>query len=202
VQLVVGTQELVADLRAFNGYVALAFIAYNAGAGSARAIVRRAAGAKGATGSATKCERACFDAATLLHQPPASVMVSMGQWQCDKNLKPAGSGWFGNWAVFDRATGIQLIKFQYLRSIRTQIRKSPPGIPCDATTHGYGHRLPGSGAVVSGWSRTGALDKLLDPTKLGRSYQQAAPGELTPIADDGVPLKIVNGSLKKISSRP
>jgi hypothetical protein len=200
VQMVAGTQELVTGLRNFNGYVALAFIAYNAGTGSATAIARRAAGPQGATGSAANWERGCLAGAAILHQPPANVVVSMGRWQCDKNLatpsKPT-SGWFKRYGVSDRATGIQLIAFQYLRSIRTQIRKNPPGVPCSAANHHQ--RLDGTGDLVTERSRWGALDKLLDPTKLKRSYQQAAPGELTTIADDGVPLRIVNGRLTRVA---
>lgn len=199
VQIVCGTQELVTGLRNFNGYVALAFIAYNAGTGSATAIVRRAAGQQGATGSAANWERACLAAATILHQAPANVVVSRGQWQCDKNLatpsKPA-SGWFRSYRVNDRATGIQLIAFQYLRSIRTEIRAFPPAIPCGVANHHQ--RLDGTGGLVAERSRWGALDKLFDPTKLRRSYQQAAP-ELTARTDNGSPLKIVNGVLTAVA---
>ncbi len=200
VQIAAGTQELLTGLSNFNGYVTLAFIAYNAGTGSATAILGRAAGPQGANGSPADRERGCLAGATLLHQSPANVVVSSGKWHCDKNLAQAGkptSGWSKQYTVHDRATGIQLIAFQYLRSIRTQIRKNPPEIACGAANHHA--RLDGSGELLGERSRCGALDKLLDPTKLGRPYQRAAPGELTPNADDGSPLKIMNGVLTRVA---
>jgi hypothetical protein len=199
VQIVAGTQELVTGLQNFNGYVALAFVAYNAGTGSASAIVRHAAGSRGATGSSEKWERACHAAATVLHQHPRDAVVSTGQWQCDANLaKPGvrGSGWHKRFAVHDRTSGIQLIAFQYLRSVRTQIRKNRPDLVCSASNHKQ--RLDGTGELVFEPSRLGALDKLFDPRKLGRTYQRAAAGELKPIPDDGSPLKIVEGRLTKV----
>jgi hypothetical protein len=198
-QIAAGTQELLTGLRNFNGYVALAFVAYNAGTGSAAAIVRHAAGPQGATGSSQNWERACRAAATVLHQRPTDAVVSTGQWQCDANLaRPGvrGSGWHKRFVVRDRTSGNQLIAFQYLRSLRTRIRKNRPDLVCSTSNHKQS--LDGTGDLVSEQSRWGALDKLYDPGKLGRTYQQAAVGELKPVADDGSPLKIVNGDLTKV----
>jgi hypothetical protein len=131
----------------------------------------------------------------------SAVDVAPGQWQCDKNLaSPSrpGSGWYKRYGVNDRATRIQLIAFQYLRSVTTQITTIRPTIACDATTHQQ--RQPGTGPVVSERSRWGVLDKLYDPGKLGKSYRQAAAGQLTPIADDASPLKVANGQLTKVTS--
>jgi hypothetical protein len=201
VQIAAGTQELVTGLRNFNGYVALAFIAYNAGTRSAASIVRRAAGPQGATGSSANWERGCLAGATLLHRPESGAVVSMGQWQCDKNLARPGniaSGWFKRYAVHDRATGIQLIAFQYLRRIRTQIRQNRPPIACSPANHKQ--RLDGSGEIITQLSRWGALDKLFDPSKLSRPYREAAAGELAARVDDGTPLKIVNGTLTRVTA--
>ncbi len=200
VQIAAGTQELVTGLRNFNGYVALAFIAYNAGTRSASAIVRHAAGPQGATGSSVNWERGCLAGATLLHRRPADVVVSVGQWQCDQNLARPGkiaSGWFRRFAVHDRATGIQLISFQYLRRLRTQIRRDPPPIACGTANHRQ--RLDGSGPMETRHTRIGALDKLLDPRKLERPYRDAALGELASFADDGSPLKIAGGVLTRVA---
>ena len=200
VQVAAGTQELVTGLRNFNGYIALACIAYNAGTGSATHIVRRAAGPQGATGTPEKWERACFAGARLLHQPVSAVFVATGQWQCDKNLASPtrlGSGWYKRYGVTDRATGIQLIAFQYLRRVTTRIRRDRPTIACEPATHKT--RLDGSGPDIPITSRWGMLDKLFDPGKLTKSYRDAATGQLAPIADDGSPLKIVNGQLTRVA---
>jgi hypothetical protein len=198
VQIAAGTHELATGLRNFNGYIALACVAYNAGTGSATHIVRRAGGPQGATGTPEKWERACFAGARLLHQPVSAVVVAIGQWQCDKNLaSPKRSGWYKRYGVTDRATGIQLIAFQYLRSVTTQIRRVPPTIACEPATHKK--RLDGSGAFISETSRWGMLDKLFDPGKLKKSYREAATGQLAPIADDGTPLRIVNGQVAKVA---
>ena len=90
----------------------------------------------------------------------------------------------------DKATGLSLVAYQYLRSIRYQIRKGQPGTPCGETLHKS--RQAGSGEPETRTSRVGALDKLYDPAKLRREYQRA---ELQPRVDDGRPLKVSNGQL-------
>jgi len=200
VQIVAGTQELVTSLRAFNGYVALAFVAYNAGTGSANLMATRGKGRRRPSATPEEWERMCRAAATLLHQPVSAVTVLTGQWQCDANLldgRPGPkAGWHKRYGVVDRTTKRSLIAYQYLRKVSSKIRRSPPAIACDASTHMK--RFDGTGDWSYEPSRPGALDKLFDPGKLGRSYQKAAAGELSPIPDDGSPWKIAGGRLTKV----
>lgn len=191
IQIAVGVQELTTNLEKFNGYVALAFQAYNAGAGWAYYTVT---GGKMKTKppqvTSAYWEDMCRIGAALLHQPASELRISNGVWQCDANMP----GWFGHVAVFDKQSGVQLIAYKYLRSITERIRQQRPATPCMQATHKQRH--PGSGQFVTRQTRAGSLDKLYQPNKLGQAYQQAA--QLTPITDDGLPLKIDSGRLVKM----
>lgn len=191
IQIAVGVQELMTNLEKFNGYVALAFQAYNAGAGWAYYTV---SGGKMKTKppkvTAAFWEDMCRIGAALLHQSASGLRINDGVWQCDANMP----GWFGHIAVFDKQSGVQLIAYKYLRSISERIRQQRPATPCTQTTHKQ--RQPGSGQLITRQTRAGSLDKLYQPNKLGQAYQQAA--QLTPITDDGLPLKVDSGRLVKM----
>jgi D-alanyl-D-alanine carboxypeptidase/N-acetylmuramoyl-L-alanine amidase len=198
VQIATGVQELNTNLQRFSGYVALAFIAYNAGPGWASYIATQGKFKKRPpTTSDATWEKLCRAGAALLHQSPSSLLIGKGAWQCDKNLGSTG-GWFKTFGVTDPTTKLQLIAYQYLRSIKTCINSKKPTVPCNAQNHTK--REPGSGPEVCDATRYGALDKLFDPMKLGAAYRQAAGKGLVAISDDGSPLKVVNGSLIKITS--
>ena len=199
-QIVAGTQELVTNLQRTNGYVALAFVGYNAGYGSAYWVATgRSPRAKPRiTGDAW--EQACRVGATLLHQPRTAVNVQQGVWQCDKNLAVRGqSGWFAKYSVRDRKTGRLLIAYQYLRSVLSCIRETRPGVPCGPSNHGPQYAQPGSGRTVCKDTRPGALDKLYDPARFGSPYRQIAQAEFRSIPDDGAPIKVVDGRLTKMA---
>jgi hypothetical protein len=200
VQIAAGVQEIVIGLGKFNGYVALALIAYNAGAGNATFIATR-----GKTNSRAKLaafrppaawEAACLFGAGLLHQPATAVIVQQGRWQCDANLATRGrSGWHKEIQVQDRS-GRTLIAYQYLRSVRGCIPRVPPTEVCNAAIHKQ--RRPGTGALTCTPSRDGALDKLYDPTRLRPELQLAAAAFLQPIPQDHLPLKVENGRFVKV----
>ncbi len=199
VQIAAGTQELVSGLSRFNGYVALAFVAYNAGAGSAYWV---------ATGRSPKVrpypvgeewEQACRIGATLLHQAPGAVDVPNGMWQCDVNLAVAGkpgTGWYRKYSVRDRKTGRLLISYQYLRSVRSCVRAGAPTIPCGQDNHA--HQQDGSGRLDCSSSRMGALDKLYDTAQFPSPYREVAQAVFPPLGDDGSPLKVVGGKMTKV----
>jgi hypothetical protein len=203
VQIAAGTQELVNNLREFNGYVALAFVGYNAGSSSAYWVAtgRSPKARPRPTGKAW--EDACRIGATLLHQSPTAVDVKQGVWRCDANLAQAakpGSGWFRKFEVRDRRTGRLLIAYQYLRSVKACIPAGRPGIPCGWRNHRQ--ELPGSGRLDCSQTRIGALDKLHDPGKFASPYRQVAQAQFSAILDDGWPLKAANAQLAKVPPAP
>jgi hypothetical protein len=198
VQIATGVMELSEGLRKFNGYAALAFIAYNAGSGWAYYIAtegQRQSKPPGIT--AAQWEDRCRVGAGRLHQSPAAVQVATAVWQCDSNMP----GWFKHMAVTDVPSGLQLIAYQYLRSINVCIRQqAPAAAQCNAATHAQ--RQPGTGNQVCRPTRVGSLDKLYDPQRLGAGYRQAAQGQLPAITDDNLPIKAVNRDLFKIPAPP
>jgi hypothetical protein len=199
VQIAAGTQELVSGLSRFNGYVALAFVAYNAGAGSAYRVATGRSPTVRPQPSGEEWEQACRIGATLLHQAPGTVNVPNGVWQCDANLAAAGkpgSGWYRKYSVRDRKTGRLLIAYQYLRSVRSCVRAGPPTIPCAWNNHK--HQQDGSGRLDCSSSRMGALDKLYDTVQFPSPYREVAQAEFLPIGDDGSPLKVVGGKMTKV----
>jgi hypothetical protein len=194
VQIATGVQELKEDLLKFSGYVALAYQAYNAGAGWGYWTATRGRQKSRPQGvSDLEWENMCRFGASLLHQPATDLHIQAGTWQCDANI-PA---WFSHIPVYDRHTGLQLIAFKYLRSI-TQCTRKKPNTPCAQASHK--NRDPGSGSEVCTKSRPGSLDKLYNPKLLRTKYYQAAKEELIAIQDDRLPLKVVNGRLVKIPS--
>ncbi len=194
VQIATGVQELKENLDRFNGYVALAYQAYNAGSGWAYYTVTSGRGKRRPRDlSNLDWENMCRFGASLLHQPPQAVNVEMGVWQCDKNIPT----WFSHIPVRDRQSRLSLVAYKYLRSIKECIHSAPPARNfCNDANHA--HRDPGSGPVRCRDTRPGTLDKLYDPNKLGRSYREAARGGLKPISDDGLPLKVQNSRLVKM----
>lgn len=193
VQIAIGIQELVANLEKFNGYVALAYQAYNAGEGWAYYTATHGAKKTKPAGiTAAQWEDMCKFAASLLHQPARAVRISEGVWQCDSNI-PA---WSSHVAVFDAQSGLQLIEFKYLRSITVRIHERRPATPCSQAQHKK--RESGSGAIVERATRAGSLDKLYQPYKLEGAYYQIAQAQLPPITDDGLPLKVELGQLVKM----
>ena len=199
VQIAAGTQELVSGLSRFNGYVALAFVAYNAGAGSAYRVATGRSPAVRPQPGGEEWEQACRIGATLLHQAPSAVDVPNGVWQCDANMAAAGkpgSGWYRKYSVRDRKTGRLLISYQYLRSVRSCVRAGPPTIPCEWNMHT--HQQDGSGRLNCGSSRMGALDKLYDTAQFPSPYREVAQAAFPPLGDDGSPLKVVGGKMTKV----
>ena len=191
IQIAVGVQELMTNLERFNGYVALAYQAYNAGSGWAYYTVTAGARkTRPANVTAAQWEDMCRIGAAILHQSPSSVRINDGVWQCDANIPT----WFSHVAVFDRQSGLQLIAYKYLRSISQRIRGQRPATPCTQAVHKQ--RQPGTGQFVTSQTRDGSLDKLYQPNKLGQAYAQAA--QLGPITDDGLPLKVELGRLVKM----
>jgi hypothetical protein len=190
VQIACGMTELKTNLDLFNGYIALAWIAYNAGAGWAYHLATRGR-SKSRPGGITPAawEDACRFGATLAHQAPSAMRIDNGVWQCDRNI-PA---WFKAFFVKDRPTDLTVVAYQYLRSISARIRANHPTTPCDATTHG--HREEGTGELRLETTRDGVLDKLYAPaTKLARDYRPAA-SDFPRLTDDGRPLKVSGGTL-------
>jgi hypothetical protein len=47
-------------------------------------------------------------------------------------------------------------------------------------------------------TRDGALDKLYNPKKLGRTYYYPVKSQLTAIAENNLPLRVLNGQLVKM----
>jgi hypothetical protein len=200
VQIAAGTQELVTNLRRFNGYVALAFVGYNAGPGSAYRVATGLSPTIRPRPAGADWERACRVGATLLHQPPTAVNVPLGVWQCDANLAVTtrpGTGWHRRFAVRDSRSNRLLIAYQYLRSVRACIHHERPGTPCGWSVH-MDHQM-GSGRIECAATRIGALDKLLDPSRFPTAYRTIAQAEFRRIADDGSPLKVVGGELTKVA---
>ncbi len=196
VQIATGVQELQTNLLRFSGYVALAFVAYNAGAGWAYFVATQGR-SKRRPGpvSVQQWENMCRFGAALYHQPQEGLRIEEGSWQCDANI-PA---WFGHIPVFDRQSGLQLITFKYLRRIRECIRGPKPSVAsCTRATHGRRGRRRGTGPIVCTLTRPGALDKLYDPRLLGSPYYEAVRTELLPIPMDPLPLKVVGEQLRKM----
>jgi len=193
VQIATGVQELMNNLERFNGYLALAYQAYNAGAGWAYYTATRGAKkAKPAGVTTAQWEDMCKFGASLLHQPASAVHINEGVWQCDANIPT----WFSHIPVSDAQSGLSLIAYKYLRSITERIHKQKPATPCTQAQHKK--RQSGSGPIVTRSSRAGSLDKLYQPNKLGSVYYQTAQAQLTPIVDDGLPLKVDLGRLVKM----
>ena len=194
VQISTGIQELQNALRLCSGYVALSFVAYNAGLGSAAHIATRGRATRRPTGTTEVAwENMCNFGATLLHQRPSEVNVEPGVWRCDRNIPT----WYREIRVRDRNSGLLLIAYQYLRSIRRCARRQQPTEPCNAESHGQ--RRPGSGEIRCDVSRAGALDKLYNPRLLRPAIFQAVQGELGSVTDDGLPIRVTTGGLVKMS---
>lgn len=192
IQIATGIQELNDNLRTFNGYVALAFQAYNAGTGWAYYTVTQGKAKSRPRGvDDLQWENMCRFGASLLHQSPHQVRIEQGRWQCDKNI-PA---WFSHVPVYDRQSGLQLVAFKYLRSVTERVSQHKPAIPC--TTSNHRRRDQGAGPIIPKTTHAGSLDKLYNPKLLGPLYYRAVASDLTPINDDGLPLKAVNGRLIK-----
>lgn len=199
VQLAVGVQELVEGLRAFNGYVAPAMIAYNAGRGNAAHIVTLGQGKQRPAGTDdARWESMCRFGAALLHQLPSTVNVERGRWRCDANIPD----WYSEFRVRDAASGLLLISYQYLRRVPACIRRGKPSEPCTAARHKV--RQDGSGEDRCKDTRYGILDKLYDPRRLRRELVAAAGTALTPIAPDTQPLKAEGEQIvkKPLASTP
>ena len=195
VQIACGIQELKNGLDRFAGYVALALIAYNAGAGNAARVVTRGASSGRPAGTTDpQWEQMCRTAAALYHQLPSAVRIATGQWQCDANI-PA---WFQHIAVFDQPSGIQLIAYQYLRQINSCIPPVRPATACVPAIQGQ--RKAGTGVLVCNPTRFGALDKLYNPTLLGGPYRAALTATVGAIPADTLPIQVQNGRLVKIAT--
>ena len=196
VQIAAGVQELKQGLDAFNGHVALALQAYNAGSWAYYTVTQDSKRRYRPAGiAAEKWETLCREGATLLHRPVSEIRVDTGTWQCDVNMP----GWSSHIPVFDKKTNRQLIAFKYLRSITECIHGRNPSLPCNkANRANHGKRDPGTGEIRCRQTRPGALDKLYDAGKLDSAYYHAAKNELPPIPDDGKPLKVINGQLVKV----
>jgi hypothetical protein len=193
VQIAGGIQLLKNALDRFAGYVALAYVAYNAGDGSAARVVTGGRATNRPAGTTDELwESMCRFAASLYHQLPRDVRIATGQWQCDANI-PA---WFRRFAVFDRNSGQNLIAYPYLRSIQSCIRPVRPAIPCTRASHGQRH--DGAGNVACSTTRAGAFDKLYAPAQLGQLYRDAIAGFLAPIPQDNLPIKVLDGRLVKM----
>ena len=198
VQIAVGVQELKDCLDEFNGYVALAYVAYNAGAGWAYHVVNNGRSRRRPTTvTPANWETQCRIGASILHQPigtgAGTVYVDAAWYQCDHNI-PA---WFRAYRVRDRGTRIALVAYQYLRRLRAQIHQNRPTVACTAAVHGAAHRQPGTGPLINVTTRQGALDKMYNPNLLGRAYYNIALVQLPAINDDGLPLKSHQGNLVK-----
>jgi hypothetical protein len=192
VQIAAGVQEIVEGLRTFNGYVALALVAYNAGQGNAAYIVTQGRAKRRPAGtSAATWESMCRLGAAMLHQPRSAVNVAPGRWRCDMNI-PA---WYREFQIRDRPTRLLLIAYQYLRSVPACIRDQKPQEACTAANHK--ERREGSGQVQCTNTRMGALDKLYEPRRLRRALFDAAGGALSAIVDDGRPLRVEAGQFVK-----
>lgn len=195
VQIAFGVQELMSNLGAVNNFLALALIGYNAGTGNAiRAATNGASMTKPPHLTAVQWERRCQFGASLYHRFPASLTIGTGLWQCDRNMGP--HGWFKSIPV-QVPGGIQLVAYQYLRSIRECVRKNRPTLPCDAAHHGASHRQAGTGPIECKTSRPGALDKIYDPCLLPVAYRKAATPFLKAIVEDEQPIKCDGPNLVK-----
>lgn len=194
VQIAAGIQELKTNLDRFNGYVALAYQAYNAGPGWASYTVTQGKHKSRPAGiDPALWESSCRFGAALLHQLPHEVEIGVGMWQCDANIPT----WSSHIPVRDRRSRLALVAYKYLRSITERIHSQKPTTPCTWAVHGAQHRQAGTGPIDSRPTRDGALDKLYDARKLGR-YYAAASSDLPAIAADNLPLKVLNGRLVKM----
>lgn len=203
VQIATGIQELKNNLDACSGYVALAYVGYNAGTGNARYIATLGRSkTRPSRITAVQWEEMCRFGSSLLHQRPGNgpgtVEVKQGWWQCDKNLNSNRGDWFRAYSVRDRQSQLALIAYQYLRSINACILKQRPNATCSTSNHKA--RQLGSGQLQCRNTRAGALDKLYSPSNfLDSNYYNAALAELTAITDDNLPLKVYNGHLVKVT---
>jgi len=196
-------QELKAALQKFNGYVALAFSAYNTGGGNVSLLVtKRQHNKRPLDVTDEQWEQMCRTAASMLHQRPSDARVEQGIWLCDPNLRTAKGNWIPRYGsrMFDKKTGLRLVGFQYLRSIRGFAPSQGPSTKCDFNVPKKERVQPGSGELKYHTTRVGALDKLYDPQKLGKAYYQPAKDQLPAIPDDDLPLKVLNGKLVKVQA--
>src|SRR6266542_645258 len=193
VQIACGIQLLKNALDRFAGYVALAYIAYNAGDGNAARVVTGGRATNRPAGTTDEqWESMCRFAASLYHQFPRDVRIATGQWQCDANIPD----WFRRFAVFDRHSGQHLIAYHYLRGVQSCIRPMRPAIPCTRAVHGQRH--DGAGDVACSATRAGAIDKLYDPGQLDQPYREAIARLLAPIPQDNLPIKVFDGRMVKM----
>lgn len=192
VQIAVGIQVLIDNLRKFNGYIALAYVAYNTGSGAYK-VVTGGERRRPRRISDSQWEKMCWTAASLLHQSPNEVRVEKGTWRCDNNIPT----WYVTARVFDHETGRELNGYKYLRRYKICRREKRPEIPCNIENHRKKHR--GSGRLICQTKRNGVLDKLYDPRKYGKKYYRIVRNDLDFIQDDNLPLKVVNGRLVKLS---
>jgi hypothetical protein len=189
-QIATGVQELKGNLTFFSGFAALALVAYNAGRGSATRVATAGRSATRPTVASAEWEAICRFGATQYHLLPSQVTVGAAVWQCDRNI-PA---WFRH-VVVRTPSGLQLIAYNYLRSIRVCINSQRPARACSAENHRQ--RDPGSGEQVCKQTRPGALDKLYDPGRLAPAYRQALQSA-TPIAEDNRLLRALGSQLVKV----
>ena len=199
VQIATGMQELKSALSKFNGYVALAFSAYNTGSGNVSLLVtKRKHNKRPRDVTDAQWEEMCRTAAALLHQKPGDARVAQGIWLCDPNLRTGK--WIPRYGsrMYDKKTGLRLTGFQYLRSIRGFVPSQGPTTKCDFNVPKKDRVQPGSGELKYSTTRVGALDKLYDPRNLGKAYYEPAKDQLPAINDDSLPLKVANGKLVKV----
>jgi hypothetical protein len=199
IQIATGIQELTTALQRFNGYVALAFSAYNTGRGSVALLVTNGKfKTRPRNLTAAQWEEMCRVAASLLHQRPGDTRIEKGIWLCDPNLRTGK--WIPRYGsrVYDKKSGRRLTGYQYLRSIRGFVPSQGPTSRCDFNIPKKERVHSGSGELKYKTTRPGSLDKLYDPQKLGGAYYTAAQHELPPIVDDNLPLKVFDGGLVKV----
>lgn len=180
-QIAAGVQELQRGLRRYHGFVALAFVAYNTG--NAKAWVT------GQTSASSAYEKA-LRAASAYHQPVSAVSVAGGRWLCDPQI-PA---WAWRASVSDVGTNRVLRGYQYLRAVASNCPQRP-AVACTVPKQ----QLPCPVAVGGKQTRLGALDKLFDPSKMGRDYRDAVRGEWPALADDGRPVHAAGLRLQQVA---
>jgi hypothetical protein len=202
IQIATGVQELKTALQKFNGYIALAFSAYNTGRGTVSLLVTKGkARIRPRKLTDAQWEEMCRVAASLLHQQPADVLFKPGVWLCDPNLGT------GKWLprpgsrAYEKKSNIRLAGYAYLRSIKGCYPSQGPTSPCDFNIPKQERVQPGSGSLICKvTTRPGSLDKLYNPRKLSNAYYKAAQNELRPILDDSLPLKAIDGRLVKVQN--
>jgi|GEM_PF-3861806 len=203
IQIATGMQELKSALQKFNGYVALAFAAYNTGGGNVSLLVtNRKHNTRPRNVTDAQWEKMCLTAATMLHQQPGDARVEQGVWLCDPNLRSAKKNWIPRYGsrMYDKKTGLRLVGFQYLRSIRGFVPSQGPATKCDFSVPKKDRVQAGSGELKYSTTRIGALDKLYNPRNLGKAYYEPAKDQFTAITDDNLPLKVTDGKLVKVKA--